>query len=121
MGTPIASLLTRNLHEVFGEADAPRRRAAIAALFTEDARFLDHDAARMGHAALDQAVTELQARFPGWVFRERDTPRVVGEAGLLAWAYGPPGEAPRVTGQDVILTRDGRIQQLLVFLDPPQG
>ena len=121
MSSAIASLLTRNLHEVFGETDTERRRAAIAALFTEDAVFLDHDAVRTGHAALQQAVAELQARFPGWVFREVRAPQAVGDAGRLAWAYGPPGEAPRVTGQDVILAREGRIARLVVFLDAPEG
>jgi len=32
----ISTLLTRNLHDVFGENDPARRRAAIAEIFTED-------------------------------------------------------------------------------------
>ena len=35
----IATLLTRNLHDVFGENDPARRRAAIAEIFTEDCVF----------------------------------------------------------------------------------
>ena len=33
----ISTLLTRNLHDVFGENDPARRRAAIDEIFTEDA------------------------------------------------------------------------------------
>jgi hypothetical protein len=34
-------LLTRNLHDVFGENDTARRRAAIDEIFTEDCVFYD--------------------------------------------------------------------------------
>ena len=36
MSNTIETLLLRNLQEVFGEADAARRRAAIDKLYTED-------------------------------------------------------------------------------------
>ena len=35
----IATLLTRNLHDVFGENDPARRRAAVDEIFTEDCVF----------------------------------------------------------------------------------
>jgi hypothetical protein len=36
MSHSISTLLTRNLHDVFGENDPERRRAAIDELYTED-------------------------------------------------------------------------------------
>jgi hypothetical protein len=36
MSYSISTLLTRNLHDVFGENDPSRRRAAIDEIFTED-------------------------------------------------------------------------------------
>ena len=41
MSYSISTLLTRNLHEVFGENDPARRRAAIDEIFTEDCVFYD--------------------------------------------------------------------------------
>src|SRR5438445_525997 len=41
MSYSIATLLTRNLQEVFGENDPARRRAAVQALYTEDGVFYD--------------------------------------------------------------------------------
>jgi hypothetical protein len=41
MSYSIATLLTRNLEEVFGENDPARRRAAIDDLWTEDGVFYD--------------------------------------------------------------------------------
>jgi len=37
----ISTLLTRNLHDVFGENDPVRRRAAIDEIFTEDCAFYE--------------------------------------------------------------------------------
>jgi hypothetical protein len=41
MSYSISTLLTRKLHEVFGENDPARRRAAIDEIFTEDCVFYD--------------------------------------------------------------------------------
>ena len=41
MSNNIATVLIRNLHEVFGENDAARRRAAIDDIFTEDCVFYE--------------------------------------------------------------------------------
>ena len=41
MPNSISTLLTRNLHDVFGENDPARRRAAIDEIFTEDCVFYD--------------------------------------------------------------------------------
>jgi hypothetical protein len=41
MSSSISTLLTRNLHGVFGENDPARRRAIIDEIFTEDCVFYD--------------------------------------------------------------------------------
>ena len=71
----IATLLTRNLFEVFGEADPARRRAAIDELWTEDALFVDPHGSLSGRDAVDDAVAALHMRFPGFVFTAIAAPR----------------------------------------------
>jgi hypothetical protein len=39
MSYSVSTLLTRNLHDVFGENDPTRRRAAIDEILTEDSVF----------------------------------------------------------------------------------
>jgi hypothetical protein len=39
MSYSISTLLIRNLHDVFGENDPARRRAAIDKIFTEDCMY----------------------------------------------------------------------------------
>ncbi|MCR0983404.1 nuclear transport factor 2 family protein [Roseomonas populi] len=119
--TGIAALLRRNLHEVFGERDAARRRAAIAELYAEDLVFADPHGTQHGQAALDKAVERLHEELPGFVFTETGPAQAVEGAGRLAWGFGPPGQPPRVTGLDVVLVREGRITSLFTFLDPTAG
>lgn len=119
MANDIATLLTRNLFDIFGETDPVRRRAVIAELWAEDALFVDPHATARGHDAVDAAVAALHARFPGFVFTALGEPQVLDGAGRLAWGHGPAGEAPQLTGLDVALVRDGKIAALYTFLDLP--
>ena len=116
MPDPIETLLKRNLHEVFAERDAKKRREAIAQLWTEDCVFIDHNGKITGHDALDRTVAVLHQRLPGYVFNELAPVDLLHESGRLAWSYGRPGEAP-IKGVDVALVRDGCICLMLTFLD----
>jgi hypothetical protein len=51
----ISTLLTRNLHDVFGENDPARRRAAIDEIFTEDGVF--YDPTKGAHRGRDQGYS----------------------------------------------------------------
>jgi hypothetical protein len=112
----IETLIKRNLHEVFGERDAKKRRQAIAELWTEDCLFIDHSGKSRGHDELDRVVSVVQERLPGYVFTELGPVDLLHESGRLAWSYGRPGEQP-IKGVDVVLVRDGRISLMLTFLD----
>jgi hypothetical protein len=118
MSDLIAQLLKRNISEVFDEHDACRRRAAIADLFTEDCVFTGPAGRHVGYAALDRAVVALQGRFQGFRFSALGTPQIVQDAGRIAWAYGPPEDASRITGLDMIVTQGAKIAALYTFLDP---
>lgn len=115
----ISTLLLRNLKEVFGEADASRRQAAIAELYAEDSVVILPHGIFEGHAALDKIAGELRAGHPSFVYLPHSQPQATQHAGRLAWGSGPAGEPPAYTGIDVIVERDGKIAQLLVFLDSP--
>ena len=112
----IETLIKRNLHEVFGERDAKKRRQAIAELWTEDCLFIDHSGKSRGHDELDGTVAALHQRFPHHVFSELRPVDVLHESGRLAWSYGRPGQE-LIKGVDVALVRDGRISLMLTFLD----
>ena len=57
----ISTLLTRNLHDVFGENDAARRRAAIDEIFTEDGVFYDPTSgAHRGRDEIDRVAGAIK-------------------------------------------------------------
>ena len=61
-------------NEVFGERDTAWRRSAIAALWAEDGVFADPYGRYVGHTALNDAVSQLHARFAGFVFTPSGAP-----------------------------------------------
>src|SRR5258706_2582983 len=87
----VETLLKRNLHEVFGERDAKKRREAIAQLWTEDCVFIDHGGKSIGRDALDRAAAALLERLPGYVFSALRPVDLLHASTRLAWSYGRPG------------------------------
>ena len=85
----------------------------------EDGVFADPHGRYVGWQALDEAVEQLHARFPGFEFSPIGSPQTFYEVGRQAWGYGPSGQPPKVTGEDVITVRDGRIASLYAFIDAP--
>ena len=71
----------------------------------------------MGREALDTFAGDLRATHPHFVYAPHGEAQALHNAGRLAWGSGPRGEAPVYTGLDVIITRDGKIAALYVFLD----
>jgi hypothetical protein len=105
----ISTLLTRNLHEVFGENEPARRRAAIGEIFAEDCVFYDPNGGTYrGRDEID----------PDFRYQTIAAPEELGNGGRVRWVSGRPGEAPAYAGTDFIIARDGRIAAVYLFFDP---
>jgi hypothetical protein len=115
--TGVAALLSRNLPEVFGEGDPARRRAAIRELYTEDCVVHVTLGVFVGHDAPDKFAGDLRSTHPGFVYTPHCEPQVLHNSARLAWGSGPKGKTPAYTGVDFIITRDGMIAALYVYLD----
>jgi SnoaL-like domain len=114
----ISTLLTRNLHDVFGENDAARRRAAIDEIFTEDCVFYDPTReAHRGREEIDRVAGVIRATHPDFRYQPIAEPEELGNGGRIQWVSGRPGEAPAYAGTDFIIARDGRIAALYLFFD----
>jgi len=85
----ISVLLTRNLHDVFGENDSARRR--VAGL--------------------------IKATHPDYQYQPIAEPEELGNGGRVRWVSGRPGEAPACAGTDFMIARDGRIAAVYLFFD----
>ena len=118
MSNSISTLLTRNLHDVFGENDPARRRTAIDELFTEDGVFYDpNSGAHRGRDEIDRIAGAIRATHPDFQYQPIAEPEELGNGGRVQWVSGRPGEAPAYAGTDFIIARDGRIAALYLFFD----
>jgi hypothetical protein len=87
-------LLTRNLHDVFGENDPARRRAAIDEIFTEDCVFYDpKGGVYRGRDEIHRIAGAVKATHPDFRYQLIAEPEEVGNAGRVQWVSGRPGEA----------------------------
>ena len=118
MSYSIATLLTRNLQEVFGENDPARRRAAVQELYTEDGVFYDPSkGVYRGRDEIDRIAGEIRATHLDFRYQPIAEPEELGNGGRLKWVSGRPGEAPAYARTDFIIVRDGRIAALYLFFD----
>ena len=118
MSHSISTLLTRNLHDVFGENDPARRRAAIDELFTEDCVFYDPSGGvYRGRDEIDRVAGAIRATHPDFRYQPIAEPEELGNGGRIQWVSGRPGEAPAYAGTDFIIAGDGRIAALYLFFD----
>jgi len=113
-----STLLTRNLHDVFGENDPVRRRATIDELWHEDGVFYDpNKGIYRGRDEIDRIAGAIRATHPDFQYQPIAEPEEVGNGGRVRWVSGRPGEAPAYAGTDFIIARDGRIAAVYLFFD----
>ena len=118
MFSSISTLLTRNLHDVFGENDPVRRRAAIDEIFAEDCVFYDPSGGvYRGRDEIDRVAGAIKATHPDFRYQAGAEPEELGNGGRVRWVSGRPGEAPAYAGTDFIIVQDGRIAALYLFFD----
>ena len=118
MSYSISTLLTRNLHDVFGENDPARRRAAIDEIFTEDCVFYDpKGGVYRGRDEIGRIAGAVKATHPDFRYQPIAEPEEVGTGGRVQWVEGRPGEPPSQAGTDFIIARDGRIATIYLFFD----
>jgi len=85
----ISTLLTRNLHDVFGENDPARRRAAIDEIFTEDCVFYDpKGGVYRGRDEIDRTAGEVKDTHPDSRDQPIAEPEEVGDGGRVQWVSG---------------------------------
>lgn len=102
----------------WNQTDAASRRAAIRALYAEDAGYTDPLAAVRGWDAIDQFIAGAQQQFKGLVFSLAGKVDAHHDTARFTWHLGALGaQEPLVVGFDVAVTENGRLRQVYGFLD----
>ena len=119
MSQTASTLSLRNLHEVFGEIDPVRRRAAIDEIFYEDAVFYEPKGAYRGRDEIGRIAGVIKAAHPEFQYQLIAPPEELGDGGRVRWVSGSPGKPPAYAGTDFIIAREGKIAAVYLFFDGP--
>lgn len=120
MSYTVSTLLLRNLHDVFGQLDPQRRRAAIDEIFHGDAVFYDPNGGVFrGRDEIDRIAGAIKANHPDFQYQPLAPPQETGNGGRVRWVSGSPGKPPAYAGTDFIVARDGKIAAVYLFFDEP--
>jgi hypothetical protein len=118
----VKGLMKQNLLGVFGERDAVKRRSLIAKIWDTKGIFIDPEGRYVGHTGINDAVEQLQRRFPDFAFSVLADGDANSGVGRLPWGFGPPGEPRKITGIDVLVASDDRrITAIYTFVDAVKG
>ncbi len=114
----LTTTVTRYL-AIWNEADADKRAAAIAELFTADAPYIDPLAAVEGHEGVAAVIAVARDQFKGLGFELLGTVDTHHNLARFQWGLvTEPGAEPIAIGFDVAVTaEDGRIKGVYGFLD----
>jgi hypothetical protein len=101
MSYSISTLLTRNLHDVFGENYPAHGRSAIGEIFTEDCVFYDpKGGVYRGRDEIDRIAGAVKATHPDFRYQPIAGPEELGEelgnGGRVQWVSGRPAEAASI-------------------------
>src|SRR5260370_5108495 len=91
MSYSISTLLMRNLHDVFGENDPARRRAAIDEILTEDCVFYEPRRVYRGRDEIDRVAAAIKATHPDFRYQPIRRPEQLGNAGAQQSGFCRPG------------------------------
>src|SRR5260370_2402716 len=103
MSYTVSTLLLRTLHDVFGEIDPVRRRAAIDEIFHENAVFHEPNGIYRGRDEIDRIAGVIKATHPDFRYQPLSPPEVMGDGGRVRWVSGSPGRPPAYAGTERIM------------------
>jgi hypothetical protein len=108
--------------QLWNETDATRRRARIAELFAPDCSYTDPMATVTGRDGVDGFIAAVQAQFAGVAFVLEGKVDQHHEVARFTWHARAGAGEPLAIGFDVMVTEQGKIKQIVGFLDKaPKG
>jgi len=114
---PEAQKVAEQYIKVWNETDQTRRQQLLQTGWTDDAHYADPLAKASGAREISTMIGEVQQRFPGFKFTLTGAPDGHNDYIRFSWNFGPPDADPPIEGSDVLTLADGRIAQVIGFLD----
>ena len=112
----VTALIDRYI-DMWNETDAARRAALVAAIWTENALYLDPVLRGDGRDGIHAMVGQVHERFPGHRFRRTSDVDTHNDRVRFGWALAPADGPPVVQGVDFAAIADGRLAAVTGFFD----
>jgi hypothetical protein len=112
----ITDLVDRYLAS-WNETDPRRRRELIAAVWAENASYVDPLMQSEGRDGIDAMIAAVQARFPAHRFSRASTVDTHNDRLRFTWELTPERGEAVAAGTDFAVLADGRLQSVTGFLD----
>jgi hypothetical protein len=102
---------------VWNERSAAARQSKLASDWAGSAAYRDPQTRVEGIDAIDALISAVQERFPAFRFALKPTASGYDGVVRLAWTLGPAGAEAPIEGSDVLVLADGKIKEVIGFLD----
>ena len=115
-----AQLLEDSLLVIWNDRNANRRLEAMKSVYAPGIHFYENNTgnAIIGHQAINELISKLQAEWPVEFQFELNKPSQVNHTiQLISWNLGPQGAQPVATGMDIAVIENELIKSLYLFLD----
>jgi len=114
--------IVRSYLETWNKTDKDARRKRIEAIFSDDCRYTDPMASVSGKDGIDGFIGAVQQQFAGVVFVLAGRVDAHHDVARFTWHAMAPGVTePVAIGFDVMVTDEGRIKEVVGFLDKAPG
>jgi hypothetical protein len=116
-----AETIAENYVAFWNAGDPEDRRRRFGQGWSATATYADPLMRGTGVEEIGALVAGAQQRFPGFAFRLIGPAEGHGDYVRFRWALGPDGAEAPIEGSDVVRLADGRIAEVIGFLDKVPG
>ncbi|KGO86666.1 glyoxalase [Flavobacterium rivuli WB 3.3-2 = DSM 21788] len=102
--------------EIWNEKDQARRIAAMSTVYANDIEMVDRHFIATGYNEISKFVVELQKNNPDFKFTTKSV-ETHHNIVRLYWQFGSKSKPATVTGMDMFVIENGKVQKLYVFVD----
>jgi catechol 2,3-dioxygenase-like lactoylglutathione lyase family enzyme len=117
MSTSDALALVRKHQAIFSETDAIRRTQLMAEAYASDIQVVDPHEVLTGQAEVNKFIAGLQQKSPGGRFSQARPIEAHHNVAELHWQFGTADQPAQVTGSDILVLANGKVQTMYVFVD----
>ncbi|KUJ62402.1 glyoxalase [Flavobacteriaceae bacterium CRH] len=102
--------------EVWNEKDQTKRTALMNKIYASDIEMVDCHFIAVGNDAISTFIVDLHQKNPDFRFRAKSV-ETNHNVVRLYWQFGSKAKPATVTGMDLFVIENGKVQKLYVFVD----